>query len=747
MKSTVHILKLLVVVGLLVGSCKSKVQTFNGSPTTFIEPRKITVSDTIVKNYPLQLLNNPIDPTFKVYTPQQNYEMAFTDLKNMLEGKSEPNFERAVYLSENPYYNSKFTYKAFQNSITQKLELIQNLINANDKSDSMDFGAKVNEYGRFKLADIRYLPKEKKELYRKALSNWAVFKYITDTVFIKSTFLTYYHAPYSYATSDPFGMKNWGNSQVMNLLISEKNQGNCFALTALYKILSDRLNADARLCTAPQHIYIQNKDPKGQYYNVELATAGHPGDGIIQTLTCTPSEAITSGIALRDYNTKQSIGLCIVNLAKSYEHKFNTKDNEFLLRCAELVLQHDSLNLNALLLKQLVLDTRVTNYAAQHHLNSIAQLKQDKDILHLVNKLEKQTALLYQLGYREMPHEMQEQIMHPFGYDTKKWNHVSQNARPFTSIKVQDPKDEEYWTLTKGMFKEIWEPTEKETYGHYTVSASSKKLIKIDTTTSQTVLIDPVAFAYDFGARMYDARIGHFVSVDPLQAKYPGLSPYNSFANNPIYFKDPDGREIYPTTQFKASSYYPILKNLLTNNSTFGLIAGEFAKKGHQNVRIGVDAFQIPFNKGGVTSMQTSPVEIFGISTGETEYAAVMNLREHKSNDLGKAALLIHEFVHLYVDVKAGRDNSQHDKWDDYMFLMQGALKEYSDDNNLKLTNIQIKEISVVSAGSGTTIFNNYVKDMAEKNKTDIKVEEKSLKQRVSNLASIPDKKSEEVKK
>jgi len=49
----------------------------------------------------------------------------------------------------------------------------------------------------------------------------------------------------------------------------------------------------------------------------------------------------------------------------------------------------------------------------------------------------------------------------------------------------------------------------------------------------------------DFGGRVYDPRIGRFLSVDPLQEKYPFLSPYNSMANNPLLFVDPDGRSIF----------------------------------------------------------------------------------------------------------------------------------------------------------------------------------------------------------
>lgn len=50
--------------------------------------------------------------------------------------------------------------------------------------------------------------------------------------------------------------------------------------------------------------------------------------------------------------------------------------------------------------------------------------------------------------------------------------------------------------------------------------------------------------AYDFGARLYDPRLGRWLAVDPLFAKYPDLSPYNFVANMPTIAIDPDGKDI-----------------------------------------------------------------------------------------------------------------------------------------------------------------------------------------------------------
>jgi len=48
---------------------------------------------------------------------------------------------------------------------------------------------------------------------------------------------------------------------------------------------------------------------------------------------------------------------------------------------------------------------------------------------------------------------------------------------------------------------------------------------------------------YDYGFRIYNPRVGKFLTVDPLSPKYPWYSPFQFAGNKPIWAKDLDGLE------------------------------------------------------------------------------------------------------------------------------------------------------------------------------------------------------------
>jgi len=47
---------------------------------------------------------------------------------------------------------------------------------------------------------------------------------------------------------------------------------------------------------------------------------------------------------------------------------------------------------------------------------------------------------------------------------------------------------------------------------------------------------------YHFEARLNDPALGRWLQVDPMAAKYAGMSSHNYAGGNPVNITDPDGR-------------------------------------------------------------------------------------------------------------------------------------------------------------------------------------------------------------
>jgi RHS repeat-associated protein len=64
----------------------------------------------------------------------------------------------------------------------------------------------------------------------------------------------------------------------------------------------------------------------------------------------------------------------------------------------------------------------------------------------------------------------------------------------------------------------------------------------------------------DYGFRIYDPRVGRFLSIDPLTKEYPELTPYQFSGNTPIQATDLDGAETYIQRQGNATRRYAEIK-------------------------------------------------------------------------------------------------------------------------------------------------------------------------------------------
>lgn len=75
----------------------------------------------------------------------------------------------------------------------------------------------------------------------------------------------------------------------------------------------------------------------------------------------------------------------------------------------------------------------------------------------------------------------------------------------------------------------------------------------------------------DFGGRIYDSRLGRWLSLDPLMDKYPSLSAYNFCANNPIIFIDPSGKTVVPAGKEERKLLTSMINNYFGSNAGFAV--------------------------------------------------------------------------------------------------------------------------------------------------------------------------------
>lgn len=134
--------------------------------------------------------------------------------------------------------------------------------------------------------------------------------------------------------------------------------------------------------------------------------------------------------------------------------------------------------------------------------------------------------------------------------------------------------------------------------------------------------------AVDFGARVYDARLGRWFSTDPLFFNYPHLSPYIFVDSDPINSIDPNGMDIVEINmQYKYGERKGQYKD---GYSTFARTpsGSKFLSKFTNGHDTGVLGPIGPFQKGALSN---HTLEISAIAEGNG-YAGYSEIYLEKGN-------------------------------------------------------------------------------------------------------------------
>lgn len=314
--------------------------------------------------------------------PKKYYEQAFLEIKGMLSDSIKTSFKRAVFITENAYVDNELNYAAFDNRIQHLVMLCKDMSN---------------------IGTLYYDDKDKDEVAK----YWSVFMVMKQrkTFELDSNNQRKPFTPFTYDFEDFWGEQDWTKMFVSNLMATAK--GNCHSLPFLYKILCEELNAKAYLAMAPNHIYIKHWTKKTGWFNTELTSGYFPIDAWIMASGYVHLSAVQNRLYMDTLSSKQSIAVCLIDLAKGYERKFSKSvDLDFIDKCADLALRYYPNYANGLILKAETMKKRFEQYMVKHNAKYPSDVFKITEAKSLYDEMENLYFRIHQLGYRMMPKEM-----------------------------------------------------------------------------------------------------------------------------------------------------------------------------------------------------------------------------------------------------------------------------------------------------------------------------------------------------
>lgn len=307
--------------------------------------------------------------SFSVFS-QATYIREQFNITNMLNGTTPLDLRKAVYSVENAWHDDNLNKKAFNDQIELYAQFCQYII---------------------QTGDIRYDGKGDEQA---AKTQAAVFVFMTDSVPIQKEGKLIWHLPFTYNFDDYTGRKDWSSMFVSTLM--ETGKGNCHSMPLLYKMIMDTLGEKSWLALAPNHMYIKAWNKRAGWYNIELTCAEFPTDAWLSASGYVHLDAIRNGCYMDTLSLKQSVALCLTDLAQGYMRKYGVGDGRFILECCNTTLEHFPNYLNALHIKAEVI--------TQTYLKETD--KTTETALSLKTQMDEIYTTIHKLGYRKMPTEM-----------------------------------------------------------------------------------------------------------------------------------------------------------------------------------------------------------------------------------------------------------------------------------------------------------------------------------------------------
>jgi len=303
---------------------------------------------------------------------EQYFQEAVNEITEMLEDKKPISFKRAVFLTENAYYNGKLDWNKF----CKQIDTISEAVN--------------------KMIISKGLQK-----YRTA-GNWAIFSYMTE----KSEYNNF--CPMKYDFENFMGDEDYESFMVSTMLNTKK--GNCHSLPYLYKILADEVNVEAFIATAPMHVYIRHKDEQGNWWNLELTSGTFSRTSFIMESFNVSDAGMESGLYMKSLDGKELLTLCLSDLMDYYQKKTGKYYGAIVQKAYKTGLEYNEASMLQLwkfddLKYQLDIEMK------KKELTNYEQIKPDTELFALLEKVKATDEFINKIGYSNLtPEQYREKV-------------------------------------------------------------------------------------------------------------------------------------------------------------------------------------------------------------------------------------------------------------------------------------------------------------------------------------------------
>lgn len=309
------------------------------------------------------------DTRFEALNKSQ-YEAAYQSLRAMLEHQQPADLRQAVFLVENTYMANQSNYAGFNKAIEDLAGVCRDLAGVNSTATS------------------RFM---------------ALHRLMSDTIAIGyADQHTGQHLPYAYDFVDFEGKQNYSQQFVHKLLAT--NSGQCHSLPLLYKLIADALDVKTYLSVAPNHMYIQIKDDRGELFSYETTNHHFVTDAYYMSTGFIKMAALKHRTYLDTLSRQETLASSVFDLALGYENRFGR--DAFMHKCALLGLRYYP---HSALGRMIVYNTTLAKFTsawAAAGKPTRKQIEQNHSSLEaLWQDVERYQRAINESGHEEMPPE------------------------------------------------------------------------------------------------------------------------------------------------------------------------------------------------------------------------------------------------------------------------------------------------------------------------------------------------------